>query len=130
MEEKEFIDKTVEIQEELWRDYDMRSIMLCDVNLRWKKLPIDVLGQFSKWSPDDITLNTEYFDMKEMLISTAIHELHHMYQYRVMGRVAFSLASIPILRRFTLEKSAWTIERKADELQGLEGLNDDSIPWF
>lgn len=130
MEEQEFIDKVTEVQEELWQKHDMRSIMIPDVNLKWKKMSSDVLGKFSKWDKDSVTLNSEYYEMKEMLISTAIHELHHMYQYRVMGPFLFSLASIPIVRRFTLEKTAWEIERQADQIQGLEGLNDDTIPWF
>jgi len=80
--------------------------------------------------PDTVCLSGFLRGQWKHSASTLCHELRHIHQRRRMGAFLFTLASIPVIRRFTLEASAWSNERVADELLGFKGLNSDEIPFF
>jgi len=90
----------------------------------------DILGSFHWFSPNTIKLSMSMRDFPKMTVPTLCHELRHMYQYQKYKLPLYILASIPVLRRFTLEKSAWEVEKEAEKVLGMEGLNADSVPWF
>jgi len=89
-----------------------------------------VLGSYSWRRPKEVRLAAIFRDQPEMVIPTFVHELRHVYQRRMMGRIKFALARIPIIRARLLEPSAWQVEREAEKALGMEGLNSDEIPWF
>ena len=89
------------------------------------------LGSFHPFrNSGAVLLSTSLREVGDMVVPTACHELRHVQQYRNMGLLLFLLSSLPLLRHFTLEKSAWKVERACEKLLGMEGLNSDSIPWL
>lgn len=90
-----------------------------------------ILGSFTWWKGVNVVRLSDTLRMSlDMAVPTLCHELRHVYQYDAMGTILYMLASIPVLRRFTLEKSAWKVERAAEDNLGMTGFNGDSIPWF
>lgn len=41
-----------------------------------------------------------------LIAPVAVHELRHKYQRKCMGKIGYTLCTLPILRQFTLEKDA------------------------
>ena len=106
---------------------------LATVKVRWDDQcgHNGVLGHYRPvLEPDVICLSSFLQGQWKLAAATACHELRHVQQRRDMGLILFTLASIPVVRRFALEASAWSNERVADELLGFKGMNDDEIAFF
>lgn len=100
------------------------------VRLYWDSgLPSSVLGSY-KWHKKSIFMNPMFIGLEKMAIGTLCHELHHSYQHSKLGSVKFALYSIPVIRRFMLEESAWKIEKAVDKFFGNESLNSENPGWF
>lgn len=90
-----------------------------------------VLGYYRPLSdPDTVVLAEMLKGQGKIAVPTLCHELRHVRQRREMGPLLFALASIPIVRGFTIERSAWEVEKAAEQALGMEGLNSDHIPFF
>lgn len=106
---------------------------LAGVKVRWDDQCGEkgILGHCSPVrEPDVVCLSTLLQGQWKLAAATMCHELRHIQQRRERGALLFILSSIPVVRRFALEASAWSVERVADELLGFKGMNDDSIPFF
>ena len=118
-----FLKRIKEIEKKL--DYKIADIGRCE--LFWEKnygVKNGILGSFNWLNPKTIKVSILGKEQPEMIISTIIHELHHKWQYQKYKYI-YPILAIPVLRQITLEKTALIIEKQADEIIGLEGLNDE-----
>ena len=108
---------------------EVRNLPFADpafVEWRWKELGEATLAEFRWTSPRVVSLNISNRGMLDWLVSSACHELTHVQQYRDYGLFGFLLRAMPVIRKFTLEREAWAVERVADTVYGRTGLNDDN----
>jgi hypothetical protein len=90
-----------------------------------------VLGYYKPFrDPDTVVLAEMLKGQGKTAVPTLCHELRHVRQRNSLGPILFALASLPVIRGLTIERSAWEVEKAAEQALGMEGLNSDHIPFF
>jgi len=74
-----------------------------------------VLGSYSLWHQDRILLTAEAQNVPDMVVPVLCHELRHHYQYH-NNPALYILCAVPVVREYTIEKSADAVELAAESI--------------
>ena len=100
---------------------DKLSLPIADIHetsIYWNdKYTVDngIMGSFSIMEPNCIDLNPLGKSVPERIIPTIVHELRHRWQF-YHNPVLYLFKSIPIIRNYTIEITAYDLESEADVL--------------
>jgi hypothetical protein len=90
---------------------------IVDVGLLWddKMGDCGTLGSYNYMRPREIRLAAHAAHNLPMLVPVLCHELRHMHQHHC-HRLWYVLATIPGLRNWTIEPSAYEVQAAAEKL--------------